>query len=88
MAADALPAAEARNFFELANQGIQNGGRSGVRSDTTFQFNGSLFVFEEPDHLSAKSGTGDINPDGPTIWGRVSGGYDSNPAGTRAEDGA
>lgn len=83
-----VPAAEARNFFELANQGFQNGGRSGVRTDSTFQFNGPIFVFQEPDYLSPKSGTVDDNPDGPTIWGRVSGGYDSNPAGFQAEDGA
>lgn len=44
IAAGALPVAEARNFFGLANQGFQNGGRSGVRTDTTFQFNGPLFA--------------------------------------------
>jgi hypothetical protein len=42
IAAVALPVAEARNFFGLANQGFQNGGRSGVHTDTTFQFNQSV----------------------------------------------
>lgn len=83
-----LSPVEARNFFELANQGFQNGGQSGVRSDRTYQFNGPVFVFEEPDYFGPKSGLVDANPDGPTVWGRVSGGYDSNPVGYHAEDGA
>jgi hypothetical protein len=82
-----VPTAGARNFFELVNQGFQNGGGGGVRMDTTFQFNGPLLVFEEPGYFGAKSGLVDDNLNGPTLWARVLGGYDSNIAGFEAGDG-
>ena len=78
----------ARTFFELLHQGFRNGGRSGLETDATYQFNGPLFVFDEPDVLGPASGTVDVNPDGPTLWARALGGYDSNPAGFKAGDGS
>ena len=78
----------ARNFFELFNQGFQNGERSGVPTESTFRFNGPIFAFEEPDLLGPVSGLVDDDAEGPTVWARILGGYDSNAAGFKAGDGA
>lgn len=85
MTAGSLPG---RNFFDLANQGFQYGGRSGVATDTTFGFSGPLFVLDEPDYFGPAAGVVDVDSDGSTIWARALGGYDSNPAGIVAGDGA
>ncbi len=83
-----VPTLSARNFFELSNQGFQNGGRSGLPTDSVYLFNGPVFAFQEPDYLGPKSGLADDNPEGPTLWGRLLGGYDSNVAGYKAGAGS
>lgn len=71
----------ARSFFELLNQGFQQGGRAGLDVDPRFQFHGPLMKFQEPDYLGPKSGLVDHEDRGASLWGTVTGGYDTNAAG-------
>lgn len=71
----------ARSFFELLNQGFQQGGRAGLDVDPRFQFNGPLMKFQEPDYVGPKSGLVDHQADGASLWGTLSGGHDTNAAG-------